>query len=84
MILRITEARVIRPHTLFLRFSDGVEGEVDVLPLLIGPVFEPLRDPAFFRRAELDPICGTVVWPSGADFAPEALRQSIRERAIAG
>lgn len=84
MILRITEARVIRPHALFLRFSDGVEGEVEVLPLLIGPIFEPLRDPIFFRLAELDPICGTVVWPNGADFAPEALRQRIRERVTAG
>ena len=32
-----------------------------------------LRDPAYFASVTLDPICGTVVWPNGADFAPEAL-----------
>ncbi len=83
MILRVIEARVIGPHALFLRFNDGADGEVNVLPLLIGPVFEPLRDPAFFQRAELDAVCGTVVWPNGADFAPETLRESVRERMIA-
>ena len=31
------------------------------------------RDPAYFARMTLDTICGTVVWPDGADFAPEAL-----------
>ena len=42
-------------------------------PLLDGPVFEPLRAPAYFASVTLDSICGTVVWPNGADFAPEAL-----------
>ena len=46
---------------------------VDVTPLLQGPVFEPLHDPDFFYRVQLDPVCGTVVWPNGADFAPEYL-----------
>ncbi len=81
MILRVTEAKVTGTHTLFLRFNDGAEGEVDVAPMLVGPVFEPLRDPQVFQRAELDEVCGTVVWPSGADFAPEALRQHLREHA---
>ena len=46
---------------------------VNTPSLLDGPVFEPLRDPAYFARAALDPVRGTVVWPNGADFAPEAL-----------
>ena len=41
-------------------------------PLLDGAVFEPLRDPAYFASVKLDSFCGTVVWPNGADFAPEA------------
>src|SRR3954468_15202339 len=31
------------------------------------------RDPTYFARMTLDTICSTVVWPNGADFAPEAL-----------
>jgi hypothetical protein len=58
-----------------LAFNDGTSKTVDVGPLLTGPVFEPLRDPAYFARAELDRVCGTVTWPNGADFAPEALHE---------
>ncbi len=73
MILRVCEARVCGPHSLQLTFSDGTAKQVDVSPLLEGPIFEPLRDPAYFACATLDATCGTVVWPNGADFAPEAL-----------
>ena len=73
MILHITEARVCGPHALQLTFDDGMRKAVDLYPLLNGPIFEPLRDPEFFARAALDPECKTVVWPNGADFAPEAL-----------
>lgn len=73
MILRVVEATVCGAHSLRLAFNNGTRKTVDVSGLLAGPVFEPLRDPAYFARAELDPVCGTVVWPNGADFAPEAL-----------
>jgi hypothetical protein len=73
MILRICEARVCGPHSLRLTFNDGTTKQVNVHPLLDGPIFEPLRDHAYFATITVDPICGTVVWPNGADFAPEAL-----------
>jgi len=37
------------------------------------PIAEPLRDPKYFARVELDSLAGTVVWPNGADIAPETL-----------
>lgn len=74
MILRIIEATVFGPHVLQVTFDDGTTRLVDVWPLLEGPSFEPLHDPAYFARVAVDPIAGTVVWPNGADFAPEALR----------
>jgi hypothetical protein len=75
MILHITEAEVCGPRLLRLAFNDGTRKTVNVSPLLSGPVFEPLRDPTYFGRVQLDAVCGTVVWPNGADFAPEALRE---------
>ena len=73
MILHVVEAVACGPQLLRLTFDDGTRKTVNVTPLLSGPVFEPLRDPKYFARVELDRVCGTVVWPNGADFAPEAL-----------
>jgi hypothetical protein len=70
---RVVKAAVSGAHSLDLTFNDGTRKQVDLLPLLEGPVFEPLRDPVFFARVVLDPVAGTVVWPNGADIAPEAL-----------
>lgn len=75
MILRITETRCAGPYLLELTFNDGVRKRVDVRPLLYGPIFEPLLDPDYFAHVSLDTRCGTVVWPNGADFAPEALQE---------
>ena len=78
MILRVLEVEVRGPHSLWLSFSDCTQAEVDVQPLLSGTIFEPLREPSYFARVTLDPVCGTVVWPNGADIAPEALH-ALRE-----
>ena len=43
-MIRLAEARYVRDFVLWLRFTDGVEGEVDLRGELTGPVFEPLRD----------------------------------------
>lgn len=74
-ILRIVHLEVRGPHDLWLHFSDGHQATVNASSLLEGPVFEPLLDPEYFAQARLDPECGTVTWPNGADLAPEALYQ---------
>ena len=79
MILHILEVEVCGPHSLRLLFDDGTRKRVNVLPLLRGRVFEPLHDPAYFARVTIDSVGGTVVWPNGADFAPEALYNLAQE-----
>ncbi len=73
MIVRITHASVVGAYRLELRFNDGVTKTVDLESLLVGPIFEPLRDADYFALVKLNRECGTVTWPNGADFAPEAL-----------
>jgi hypothetical protein len=85
MILRITQAEVCGAYCLRLEFNDGARKTVDVRSLLHGLVFQPLWDPAYFAHAKLDPLCGAVVWPNGADSAPEALYElaEIHEPTVA-
>jgi hypothetical protein len=73
MILRIVRMNVCGPHRLDLTFNDGMRKRDHVKPLLKGPIFMPLLSPSFFAQATLDAESGTVIWPNGADFAPEAL-----------
>jgi len=72
-ILHIVQAEVVGGHRLRLEFDDRTEKTGDLEPLLEGPIFQPLRDPQYFARVVVDPVCGTVVWPNGGDLAPEAL-----------
>lgn len=80
-MVRVSEARYIGGHILWVRFNDGVEGEIDLGAELEGPVFEPLKDPKVFAAFAVDPEVHTVVWPNGADFAPEFLYERLRVRA---
>ncbi len=57
-----------------VRFEDGTAADVDLSYLLdYGGVFEPLRDPDYFRQLRADRDAGTIVWPNDADIAPESL-----------
>jgi hypothetical protein len=81
MLPRITMARHDDAYRVWLRFTDGAEGVVDLSDELHGPLFEPLRDPALFAQLRLHPELHTVVWPNGADIAPEFLRERLRSAA---
>ena len=74
----IVDVTLLRHGVLRLRFADGLTGDVDVLDRMYGPVFADARTPAGFASAAIDPEIGTVVWPNGADLAPDALYERIR------
>jgi hypothetical protein len=75
---RVRKANWISGHRLWIEFDDGTSGEIDLSGELEGPVFEPLKDSATFRSFSIHPELRTLVWPNGADFAPEFLRERIR------
>lgn len=57
-----------------LELTDGTRAEVDLAPLLVGPIFEPLlEDRALFEAVAVDETLGTLVWPNGADLCPDVL-----------
>jgi hypothetical protein len=75
---RLIHLHVPAPFVLYVRFDDGVEGEVDLSTRLNGPMFQPLRDPGYFARVVLSDY-GAPLWPNGLDLAPDALHQRLVE-----
>jgi Protein of unknown function (DUF2442) len=68
----------VRHGVLRLTFADGLTGEVDVLGRMRGPVFVQARTPGGFTEVTVDGESGTIVWPGGADIAPDTLYERVR------
>lgn len=83
-MLHVVDLRVLQDFRIWLRFNDGIEGIADLAQSLDGAVFEPLRDPAVFANARLDPELQTVAWANGADLAPEYLHALVTAAPPAG
>jgi hypothetical protein len=79
---RALSVTVVPDARLRVTFVDGTAGEVHMKrflssPSVDGTIFEPLRDPAIFAQAQV--VLGAVQWPNGADLAPDAMYDAIRE-----
>ena len=82
---RLTSVTPLPDARLRVIFVDGTVGEVQMRSFLSNPkadgtVFEPLRDPAVFAQAHV--VLGAIQWPNGADLAPDAMYDAIREHGI--
>ena len=78
MMPRVIDGRYAGGYRVWLRFDDGLSGEIDLEKELWGPVFEPLKDVAEFAKVRFDPEADTIVWPNGADLAPEFLYDELK------
>jgi hypothetical protein len=82
---RVTAVTALPQARLRVFFVDGTSGEVEMgvflrNPALDGTLFEALRDPALFAQARV--VLGAVQWPNGADLAPEAMYDAVREQGV--
>jgi len=82
---RIVAAQPLANFRLWLRFTDGVEGEVDLAHLVGCGVFSRWSDPAEFAKVIVDPKTRTVCWPwegRGIDLDPDVLYAKVTGKAI--
>lgn len=68
---RVTSVVALERHALLLTFTNGEQRRMDVRPCLVYPVFERLREPAFFALVQAD--YDTVSWPGGIDLDPDSV-----------
>lgn len=76
----VVEVKSLEPLGLFVRFMDGLAGEVRFKPEHLSGVFEPLKDPAYFKQVYVDH--GAVAWPGQIDLAPDAMYQEIKANGV--
>lgn len=73
----VTEVKVQNDAALWVRFRDGLQGQVIFLPSAFRGVFARLSQPAEFRQARLQD--GVLTWPGELDLAPDAMHQAIAQ-----
>ena len=74
MLKDIVEVKPLDGYRLYLRFEDGVEGEIDLGEFIsFDGVFKPLKNPTHFAQVKVNKDFGSICWPSGADLDPDAL-----------
>jgi len=73
MILHVIDAKYLEDYRIEVSFNDGKKGIVDLSQSLQGTVFGFLKNKKKFSQFKFDRELDTIVWPNGADMAPEYL-----------
>ena len=79
MLDRIIEVEARPDYSVWIRFEDGLEGELSLAHLVGRGVFASWEDEAEFKKVFIDEESGTIAWPGGIDLAPDALHRRLSE-----
>jgi hypothetical protein len=78
---KVMEVRPLERYRVWLRFSDGAQGELDLSDLAGRGVFAAWADPALFKAVHTE-AGGGIEWPRGIDMCPDALYMRVTGKAI--
>lgn len=73
---RPTEVKARPDYRIWIRYDDGVTGEVDLAHLAGRGVFAAWDDPEFFAAVHIDES-GAVSWGETLDLCPDALYMKL-------
>lgn len=72
MLFDIIEVKVVKNYTLYIRFENGVSGEIDISKVVpFEGIFSKFKDLSYFATVKVHKELGTIVWDNGADLAPD-------------
>ena len=83
-MIKVLTASLIDSFKLELNFSDHTHGVFNANAYLAsrsGPLLEPLREPAYFKRFFID--AGALCWPNGLEISPARLHEFCAASATA-
>lgn len=71
-MVRAMEVRPRDGYCIWLRYSDGTAGEIDLSDLVGKGVFRAWRDHNLFNRVHITPH-GSISWSGGIEICPDSL-----------
>ncbi|HSW72051.1 MAG TPA: DUF2442 domain-containing protein [Chlamydiales bacterium] len=74
---KIVACKPLPNYRVWIRFDDGLEGEVDLSDLVGKGVFKSWKSIAFFNQVRVDPKSDTLAWGEDIDLDPYVLRKRI-------
>lgn len=74
---KIIKGKPLPNYRVWIRFDDGLEGEVDLSDLVGKGVFEAWESIDFFNQVRIDPKTDTLAWGEEIDLDPYVLREKV-------
>lgn len=75
-MLKVVQIKALPDYQLWLKFSDGVEGKVDLSHLVGKGVFKVWNDVQAFQAVHIGPY-GEVSWSHDIELCPDALYMDV-------
>jgi len=75
------EVRPLSGYRIWLKYADGVSGEVDLSHLAGRGVFKVWADQKVFEGVHVDPS-GAIAWSEDIDLCPDALYLRLTGKAV--
>ncbi len=66
---RIVSAKAIDNHNLIIEFDNQEKKKYNIIPLLNKSMFEPLKNPAFFKNVHVESGGYAVIWNEDIDIS---------------
>ncbi len=80
-MIRPTEVEPRDGFRIWLRYSDGIAGEIDLSHLAGRGVFKAWNDPACFEAVRIDPV-GSIAWGEDLDLCAHALYLRLTGKSV--
>lgn len=80
-LVRVRQAMIVEGRIVLVEFEDGSVRQIDLTPLMHGPVFDELvENPDMFRQVTVSG--GILSWPNGADIDPDVLYYGLTPASV--
>lgn len=77
---KIVKIRPSESFKLFIEYSDGFSGTIDLTKMLKHKDYECIRDISKFKEVEIDERTNDIIWRCGASMCKNAVREMLELR----